>query len=100
VITNIYHNVTVVATINKSDIDDDAEVACVVRLPEIDYERKTTVTYDGKFCCELLTGPLPTNINISDVISQKEKKKEEFLIVLHICDRDFFMPLELDNFEF
>lgn len=44
--TDVYHNLTVSAQISKDDIEDDAEVSCVVRIPEIDYERKTTITYD------------------------------------------------------
>lgn len=40
-------NVTLTARINKSEIEDESEVACVVKIPDTEYEKKESITYDG-----------------------------------------------------
>ncbi|KAG5682058.1 hypothetical protein PVAND_011443 [Polypedilum vanderplanki] len=49
VFTNIYHNISVSAQINKEEIEDDEEVTCLVRIPTIDYEKKASVHYDENY---------------------------------------------------
>lgn len=41
------YNVTLSAQINKSDIEDDSELSCLVRIPNTEYERREAITYDG-----------------------------------------------------
>lgn len=48
-------NVTISAQINKSDIEDDSELSCLVRIPNTEYERRESVTYDGMINCCYLT---------------------------------------------
>ena len=40
------YNVTMTAQISKNDMKDELSVSCLMRIPNSDYTKKITVTYD------------------------------------------------------
>lgn len=40
-------DVTVTATLQKTEIKDESPVTCVVKIPNADYIKKETIKYDG-----------------------------------------------------
>lgn len=45
------YNVTVSAILLKNKIQDESPVSCLVKIPNSEYEKKETITYDGKYIC-------------------------------------------------
>lgn len=42
------YNVEISAQLKRAQIDDDSNVACLVRIPDANYARKESITYDGE----------------------------------------------------
>lgn len=42
------YNVEISAQLKRAQIDDDSNVACLVRIPDANYSRKESITYDGE----------------------------------------------------
>lgn len=42
------YDVEISAQLKRGDIEDESSVACLVNIPDADYSKKESITYDGE----------------------------------------------------